>query len=260
MELVKAYSDTNAIKVIAFAIILEKELSLTELTRLIDRLKENETLKEFAENQIQHLVSMVIGQPNIPKQESSIGGILFNQKENNRVTWSLIVNKDSIIITCYNYSRWNNISVEALRYIDIVFKELDNNISQITLEYLDEFEVLNNTLNWKESLFKHSCNYITPNIYHLNDFWHISQGYFIELEDLEDKILDTVDINYFSDETDNFKNKVNIRIQHRLQYITPFSYNQENLKTYFNKIHNHSRNLFFKIIHNDIKDKLNTGE
>jgi len=260
MELVKAYSDTNAVKVIAFAISLEKELSLTEITTLIGKLKENEILKAFSEHQIQHVVSMVIGQIDTPKQDNSVGGIIFNQKDDNKVTWSLIANKDSVIVTCRNYSRWNQVSIQALEYINIVFKELDTNIAQITLEYLDEFEVLDNRLNWKESLFKNSCEYITPNIYNLNDFWHISQGYFIKLEDIEEKILDTVDINYFADEHDNLKHKVNIRMQHRLQYITPFLYNQDNIKTYFNKIHEHSKNLFFNIVNDDILNQFHIGE
>jgi len=260
MELVKAYSDTNAVKVIAFAIRLEKELSFIEITKLIDSLKENDILKEFTEHQIQHVVSMVISQVDMPKQDNSVGGIIFNQKDDNKVTWSLIANTDSVIVTCRNYSRWNQVSVQALEYIDIVFKELNNNIAQITLEYLDEFEVLNNTLNWKENLFKSSCDYVTPNIYNLNDFWHISQGYFIKLEDIEEKILDTIDINYFSDEHDNLKHKVNIRMQHRLQYITPALYNQDNSKTYFNKIHEHSKNLFFTIVNDNILNQFHTGE
>jgi uncharacterized protein (TIGR04255 family) len=260
MELVKAYSDTNAVKVIAFAISLEKELSSIEITELINRLKKNDILKEFTEHQIQHVVSMVISQGDIPKQNNGVGGIIFNQKDDNKVTWSLIANKDSVIVTCRDYSRWNQVSVQALEYIDIVFKELNNNIAQITLEYLDEFEILDSTSNWKESLFENMCEYITPNIYNLNDFWHISQGYFIKLEDIEEKILDTVDINYFADEDDNLKHKVNIRMQHKLRHNRAISYSQNNIKINFNKIHEHSKNLFFNIINDNILNQFNTGE
>ena len=263
MELVKAYSSANAVKVIAFAISLEQELSSIKIRELIDILKENEFLtKNFNDSQLQHVLSMVISQDGIPKQDNGIGGIIFNQQdEDEKNLWSLIVNKDSIIVTCKTYSRWNQVSEQSLAYINIIFDYLNNSkISQITLEYLDEFEILEKSSTWKESLFKSSCEYITSNIYQLNDFWHISQGYFIKLENIEEKILDTVDINYFADESDNLKHKVNMRMQHKLRYDSPTLYEEDTVKDYFNEIHIHSKDIFFQIVHDDILNQFHTGE
>ena len=263
MELIKSYSNQNAVKVIAFAISLEKELSSIEIRELNDNLKENQIFKnDFNDNQLQQMLSMVISQDNIPKQENSIGGIIFQKNdENKKNLWSLIVNKDSLIVTCKVYTRWNEVSKKALEYISIVFDYLNNlHISQITLEYLDEFEILEKLEKWKEVLFQDSCKYITPNIYELNDFWHISQGYFIKLENIEERILDTVDINYFSDELDNLKHKVNMRMQHKLRYETPVKYTKDDINRYFNEMHIHSKELFFKIVHNDILNEFHRGE
>ena len=263
MELVKAYSDKNAVKVIAFAISLEQELSSINIRELIDILKENKVLiDKFNDSQLQHILSMVISEDCMPKQDNGIGGIVFNQQdEHKKNLWSLIVNKDSIIVTCKTYSRWNQVSEQSLEYINTVFDYLnDTKISQITLEYLDEFEILEKSSSWKESLFKNSCEYITSNIYQLNDFWHISQGYFIKLENIKEKILDTVDINYFADESDNLKHKVNMRMQHKLRYDFPTSYEADTIKDYFNEIHIHSKDIFFQMVHDNILNQFHTGE
>jgi len=262
MELFKSYSKENAVKVIAFAINFEQEIALINITELIDKLKENQKIKDnFNEEKIQTVVSMTFNQDGIPNQKNSIGGIVFNKKEEDKILWTLIVNKDSVIVTCRDYSRWDTISTQALDYIDIVLNEIDSiNISQLTLEYLDEFEILQIKSDWKRSLFKNDCEYITPNIYQLDDFWHISQGYFIKLSDIDEKILDTIDINYFADETDNLKHKVNMRMQHKLLYNASISYNKENISNCFNKIHIHSKDIFFKIVDSKITNKFNIGE
>lgn len=263
MNLFKSYSKENAVKVIAFAINFEEELSSKNISEFIDRLKESETLKSnFNEEQIQNVTSMTMNSDGISSQENSIVGIVFNKIEANKLLWSLIVDKNRVVVTCRDYSRWNKISFEALNYINIVFNELEESIkiTQLTLEYLDEFEILEPTLNWKKELFKSDCEYITSNIYNVEDFWHISQGYFIKISDVDEKILDTIDINYFADETDNFKNKVNMRMQHKVFYNSSIVYIKDNIKDYFHKIHLHSKDILFEIIDDKVTDKFNIGE
>lgn len=263
MELFKSYSKENAVKVIAFAMNFEKELSSIQISELIDRLKENENLNSnFSEQQIQNIVSIITKQDGTSSQENSIGGIVFNKKEENKLLWSLIFDKNRVVVTCRDYSRWDKISFEALNYINIVFNELEASIkiTQLTLEYLDEFEILEPTLSWKEKLFKSNCKYITPNIYDLDNFWHISQGYFINLKDIDENILDTVDINYFADEQDNLKHKVNIRMQHKLYYNSLIIYNKDDIKDYFHAIHLHSKDILFKIVDDKVTDTFDIGE
>jgi len=262
MKLFKSYSKENAVKVIAFAINYKEKNSLLHIEKLIDKLKENKRLKnDFNEELPQNDILITFNQDGIPKQENKISAIIFNKKEEDRILWTLILNKDSIIVTCRDYSRWDAISTQALDYIDIILNKIDSTeITQLTLEYLDEFEILKIESDWKKSLFKDNCEYITPNIYQLNDFWHISQGYFIKLNDVDEKILDTIDINYFADEKDNLKHKVNMRMQHKILYSASMPYNKENISNYFNKIHIHSKVIFFKIVDSKITDEFNIGE
>lgn len=262
MELFKSYSKANAVKVIALAINLEHDIETTSIKKLIDKLKENQKIKDdFNEEQIQTVVSMTFNQDGIPNQKNSIGGIVFNKKEDNKILWSLIVNTDSVVVTCRNYNRWCGVSELALKYIDVVLKEINNiKIAQLTLEYLDEFEILQIQSDWKKQLFKENCEYITPHIYQLDAFWHISHGYFINLSDVDEKMLDTIDINYFADEADNLKHKVNMRMQHKLLYNSSIVYNKENIFDFLNKIHIHSKDIFFKLVSDKVTEKFNAGE
>jgi len=257
MELFKSYSKENALKVIAFAINFEQELLSTQISELLNRLEEKKINTYFNEQQI---VSMTINQEGIPSQKNSISSIIFKKIEEFKLLWSLIIDKNRVVVTCQDYTRWDKVSSEALNYINIVLTELEITfkIAQITLEYLDEFEILEPTLNWKSELFKADCEYMTSNIYKLEDFWHISQGYFIKINNIDEKILDTIDINYFADERDNLKYKVNMRMQHKLYYDN--DYNKNSIKDYFHKIHLHSKTIFFNIVNENVTEKFNIGE
>jgi uncharacterized protein (TIGR04255 family) len=263
MESIKSYSTENAIKVLAFAINLEQRLSSEQIDFLVKKVEEVEYFKNnFSNKQIQEEIS-IITQDGITTQTKGVAGIVWQKIDKfNKPLWTLTINKETIVIACHAYTRWNEISKQAFEYINNAFKLISDipNITQITLEYLDEFEVVNIYSNWKKELFKDNCEYITSNIHNLNDFWHISQGYFIKLEEQDEKLLDTVDIHYFSDELDNLKHKINIRIQHKLLYSPKTLYNQEAINNSFEKIHKHSKKIFIDIINDDIINQFNTGE
>jgi len=264
MESIKSYSTANSIKVLAFAINLEQRLSSEQIDFLIKKVEEIEYFENnFSNKQIQEEISITTQPNGITTQTKGVAGIVWQKiDELKKPVWTLTINKEIIVITCHVYTRWNEISKQAFEYIDNAFKLISDtpNITQITLEYLDEFEVVNTHSNWKEKLFKDNCEYITSNIHNLDDFWHISQGYFIKLEKQDEKLLDTVDINYFADELDNLKHKVNIRIQHKLLYSPKTLYNQEAINDSFEEIHKHSKKIFIDIVNNDIINQFNTGE
>jgi len=260
MKIIKAYSEKNAVKVIAFAIYFSQKLSNEDIKALTSYIDESKFFKaEFKSIQNQDELAVTFTSDGVQTQTQTISGVLCNKQEPD---WSLTINKKAIVVTCKEYTRWNEISLNAYKYITEAFKSIpkDKDILQITLEYLDEFEILDSNSNWKEVLFKRDSSYITSNIYTLDDFWHINQGYFIKLQDLEQKLLDTIDINYFSDERDDFKNKINIRTQHVLHFDSSYNYNDENIKKIFDTMHIHGKDIFEKIIHDNILDKFSRGE
>lgn len=264
MDFIKPYSDENAVKVIAFAINFSQKLELEKVNELISKINSIPYFKEhFPKSDDQTEVSFVFSPEGGQQQTITKNGIVLSNFIGEQLIWSITLNKDIILITCKKYSRWKDISTVAYEHlqklIDII--EHNVNIAQITLEYLDEFEVLNPTENWKEELFDPTCEYLTPNIYELNDFWHINHGYFISLAGLDDKQLDTININYFSDKDDSLKHKVTIRTQHKLlvEPVKPIS-DFEYIKDCFEKVHIHSKNTFESIVHNDVLETFNRGE
>lgn len=258
MELIKSYLNDNAVKVIAFAINYTQQLSNETITTVIQTLKDTSFFTEkFQDIKDQNMFSMTVNPDGVQAQTQSIGGVVCNNDD-----WSLTVNKDVIIVTCKKYTRWNDISSETYQYLNEIFKLIPSTqgIAQITLEYLDEFEILDNKSDWKRYLFNKECSYITDNIYETADFWHINLGSFVELKELDQKLLDGIDINYFADEQDELKHKINLRTQHVLSYAANQAYNNKIIEKNFNTMHIHSKEVFEKIIHSDILKKFKQGD
>lgn len=262
MNIVKSFNKDNSVKVIAFALNFSKRLSVQEIEMLVETLHNNLYFTdEFTSIEKQQEISMTITPDGTPKPSQGVGGVVSMKKDaNQNITWTLEINKDFLLITNRAYTRWENISRKAYSHIEEIVKiinDSENRVENLTLEYLDEFEILDKEKNWKEALFKKDCKYITSNIYELDDYWHITNGYFKTIS-TGNKMLDTVGINYFADEKDNLKEKINIRMQHKV--LLDKSETIDIWKEIFNNVHNHSKEIFEEIVLNDILDTFNRGE
>lgn len=250
---IKLYADTNAVKVVAFAIKLEEQFTVEELTLLVEKLRENEFFKSaFSNSRDQVEITFTINPDGI-QQHQSMNGVLFEKKEGEeqQPSWTVSINKEFIVVNCSKYSRWKNIFPEAMIPIREIFQILGHkNIDNITLEYLDEFDILNTSVNWVSILFNKNSDYLLKSIFEYESFWHINHGYFTNIEGLLNPVLDNIYINYFVDENDGLKPKVNVRMQHKLD--VDGKYDKDGLERYFDIIHIHSKSIFEKIIHNDI--------
>lgn len=249
--IVKPYADKNAVKVVAFAVQLTEHLSPDNLILIVAELRKKQCFDQFIASD-QFEVSVTITQDGVVQQTHSTNGVIFEEQDvDQSVTWTASINKEFILVTCKAYTRWNEISPKALKIIDEIFASMkDINISQITLEYLDEFNILNPESDWMPKLFKENCNYILPSIYRMDSFWHINYGYFTSIEDFEHSLLDNLYLNYFADEQDDLNHKVNIRAQHKLDIFE--EYENENITKYFNAIHLHSKSIFEEIVSDPI--------
>jgi len=253
MSSIKPYANKNAVKVIAFAVSFQQQLSTEGIDLFIQQLIENSFYKEeFDEIQPQQEFSMTIGTDGVHQQKESIGGVSCRKVSNGNIIWDVLINRNEIIVTCKEYSRWVHISNKFYSYLSVIFELINENISQITLEYLDEFEVTNDDNNWKEELFKQPCAYLTSYVLKSDDYWHVNQGFFSQLDGLEDKLLDNVRINYFKEPDDNIKNKINIVTQHTIRFVNSKKFEIDLIKNVFEIIHLHSKDIFENIIHDDV--------
>jgi len=264
MEHIKAYADKNAVKVIAFAINFDQNLANEQIKNIIDMAKKDNFFTDnFPKVTNQSEVSFVVIPEGAPQQNITENGAIFQSEDS---AWTIIINKKHIVITCKAYSRWNTISKVTYEYlqkvINIFPKEYNVFIAQLTLEYLDEFEVLSLEADWKQELFRQNNNkFLNKNVYEQNDFWHINHGYFITLDKLKNKQLDTISINYFSDENDDLKNKVTIKSQHTvivdpIQKIDKKSF----ITKTFDIVHIHSKEIFENIISDNVLKEFDRGE
>lgn len=263
MQIVKSYANENAVKVVAFAMNFLSGFSQQEINTLIELVENDTFFKDYFDNfQKSQEVSVTIHSDGIPKHEQSIGGLVCENtnSSSSNLGWGLTINKNFIVVTCKRYTRWNEVQSKALEIIDKIFTLMSNSkeILQVTLEYLDEFEIMDVTGNWKAELFKNGCEYILPNVQRLDDFWHINHGYFIKLEKLEQKLLDTLNINYFADEQDNMKPKINIAMQHVLVGMNQL-YIKDDIQKVFETIHVHSKQIFEDIINDNILENFKRG-
>lgn len=253
-SVIKPFTDTNAVKVVAFALKLEENFTFEALSAVIEKLRCDDFFKkEFNKINDQVEVSLTIGPDGSVQHNQSMNGIVFEKKENedSQPSWVVSINKDSILVNCFQYTRWKNIFPESESIISKVFKIIGSkNIESITLEYLDEFEILDVSSDWIKSLFKQDSGYLLKNIFECKSFWHINHGYFIDIDGLSESILNNLFINYFADEHDGLKNKVHVRAQHRLGLNE--EYDNANIARYFNAIHEHSKSIFENMIHDDI--------
>lgn len=251
---IKPFTDTNAVKVVAFALKLEENFTFEALSAVIEQLRCNDFFKkEFNNINDQVEVSLTIGSDGSVQHNQSMNGIVFEKKDNedSQPSWVVSINKDSILVNCFQYTRWKNIFPKSESIISEVFKIIGSkNIETITLEYLDEFEILDVSSDWIKSLFKQDSEYLLKNIFECRNFWHINYGYFRDIDGLGESILDNLFINYFADEHDSLKNKVHVRAQHKLGLNE--EYDNANISRYFNTIHEHSKSIFENIIHDDI--------
>ncbi len=267
MNFIKTYSEKNAVKIIAFAINFDQDLANEQIKTIIDMAKKDEFFtSNFLKVTNQTEVSFVITPEGAPQQNITENGVIFQSEDSNDSAWTIIVNKEHIVVTCKAYSRWNAISKQTYAYlqkvIDIFPIEYNVSVAQITLEYLDEFEITSPNEDWKQELFRQDNNkFLNKNVYEQNDFWHINHGYFITLDKLENKQLDTINISYFSDDNDDFKNKVTIKSQHRVIVEPVQDLNKMDfISKTFNIVHNHSKEVFENIISDNILEKFDRGE
>ena len=265
MDIIQSCNEKNAVKVIAFAFTFAKVLTLEEIETIIGNLQ-NDTLIQRSFNKLdrQQEFSMTIGPEGTSKSNQTMGGLVCSSldEETKKVKWTLEVNKNSILITCRDYSRWDNVSPIAFELIAAIFKyipESENRIGNLTLEYSDEFLIVKPHENWKKVLFKPS-KFLLPNVFEINEFWHVNHGYFYPVSTKNENVLHTVAIQYYADEMDSLNEKVNIRMQHKVIYLDGITYDNKFINESFNELHIYSKaNVFEEIISEEILEKFDRG-
>ncbi len=218
MSSVKPCKMDNAIKVAAFVFEFVKPLDKTVIENAIKLHNDDEVFKKELPKVTSHnaiTIQIIDGVQKASNNELS--GVSFERfNSSGEHEWSIGLIKESINISCYEYTRWNEVWPKVKEYFNRMEPILSaHDVSLVGIEYLDEFIINQKDADWEKELFNTDSKYIPNHIFELNDFWHSHHGYFSNniKSVLGDKTLNNVNIGYFIEE--NVTNKVHIRTQHK---------------------------------------------
>ena len=245
MEIIKPFSQKNAVKIVAFGINFSETISDIEIETIIETIKEDKIFEDFYSTTSEEITT-IISPDKVMQQKTSKAGIIFQNND-----WQINLSKNMLVVNCTNYTSWTEISKQMFIYIKSILKYTKKSISQITLEYLDEFQILDIKADWKSKLFVNNSKYLNNNIKDIDDFWHINQGRYLKLDGIETKVLDTINIKFFAEQKAGLKNKVHLLCQHRVTFQEAKKY-EDNIEDSFDILHTHTKSIFQNIINENI--------
>jgi len=230
MDCVRPFNRNNAIKIAAIAIEFSDVFKESDYQNAISLYhKDKELVTELPRKQLQEAVTFQVNSPQA-FQNQALGGVIFDRLAPNGLQeWAITMRHNSFIITCSEYSRWDEIWLKAKSFIEkftIIIKDM--NVSAAGIEYVDEFYINEEDPTWKEFLFKTNNKYLPSNINELNDLWHSHHGYFSNEGYLNElRTLTKIETDYVPEESDIGKTKISIKSHHRselqnLQTTTDF--------------------------------------
>lgn len=111
----------------------------------------------------------------------------------------LEISRDKCVGQINEYTRWEHVWREVLRWFEVVAPVLVRNhpVRIIGLQYNDVF-------HWRASpesldlrhVFKEGSPYLPPNVFGLKDLWHSHHGYFVHRDaPMTHKLLENVNVN-----------------------------------------------------------------
>lgn len=114
------------------------------------------------------------------------------------VEWSLSVKRESIFIVCRSYTRWKEISTQALALLTDTLKALPTHMIGVAgLQYVDEFFWNGEKEEFRAHLiFDQGSPLLPPSAFRQTRLWHNHSGWFDTISDPQPcKTLTNVNVN-----------------------------------------------------------------
>lgn len=193
--------ESNAIDEIAFVLRFKKLFSGEEFIKdLIDlHLELKSTLPSYdITSGVTFHVSPQLNE-NI-RPDKQLGIVCFKQSEHdsNRHEWALKVEADRIIVTCSEYTSWEEVSCKAAQYLSAAVAKVslqNNPIVEVVYQCVDKIVRKNDDIVFEDA-FSSDSIYLTPHIIESTpESWHIHQGWFESLDQVPARLLHNLNIN-----------------------------------------------------------------
>lgn len=211
---VRPCREENAIKMVAFVFEFNKPFSIGAI-ELIDSMHDGDYDELPAKRPIED-IAISIGPSGVQySHQSHQKGISFQQiARNGEPEWAFTVNNSSVVIQCAAYTGWTNV-VKRTKLISEKYLPalLDGNeLHSVSLEYRDEFSILEPGSDWKSDLFNQCSNLLPRFIFETDGLWHSHLGYYSKVETAE--VLTRINLDYVIQ--DSKKHQLVVVTQHRI--------------------------------------------
>ncbi len=226
VPIVSPYSKKNAIKSAAFALEFKKEISEDILHTIKELYTEDANfVKDFPREELLQTVKVQMGSNIQEISTTELGGLSYLSPSDSNFDWRLLIQGNSISITCSAYTRWDEVWGFSKQYYEKILPLLkDNKLSKIVLEYLDEFNVSNLSENkWLEELFKDDSPYMPQFVYKMKEPWHTHNG-FISKKDNQ-QTINLINMNFLLNNVGSAT--LLMQTQHASSLFVPLTLNTE---------------------------------
>lgn len=124
-----------------------------------------------------------------------------SEKVPNRQEWTLRVDGHRIIVACSEYSSWDKVSGQAKELLFKALKKIDvqpNPVVEVVLQCVDKFETEDANTTAKD-VFDTDSIYLTKHVIENGgSSWHIHQGWFKDIDEIQAKLLNNLNINTYN--------------------------------------------------------------
>jgi len=201
MATVNPVRQNNAIDEMAFAVHFKLPLSGEQLLKdLIDLAAEvSDVLPEYEiTNSFTFQLNAQQGSNQTSAKPSGIACYKKSESVPNRQDWTLRVDGNRIVVACSDYSSWDRVSGQAKELLFKALRKIDvksNPIVEVVLQCVDKFETSDTNVTAAD-VFDTDSVYLTKHVIENGgSSWHIHQGWFKDIDDIQAKLLNNLNIN-----------------------------------------------------------------
>ncbi|GAA6167851.1 hypothetical protein [Sessilibacter corallicola] len=194
----------NAIDEIAFAVHFKLPLAGEQLLKdLIDLATEVSDLLPHYE--ITNSLTLQLNAQQSTNQTSTkpSGIVCYKKSEHvaNRQEWTLRVDGNRIVVACSEYSSWGKVSSQAKELLFKALRKIDvksNPVVEAVLQCVDKFEATDTNATAID-IFNADSAYLTKHVIENGgSSWHIHQGWFKDIDEIQAKLLNNLNINTYN--------------------------------------------------------------
>lgn len=216
MNVTKCNQD-NAIKVAAFAIEFDSQVSSSEIEALYEYCSSGHSDFFHNERYLEGFsVQFTLDGNHTDAASNRIGVSLIGPD-----SWELIYRDNLIVFQTTNYASWEKSLEYFNQSISFFFKflssrNLNKRITTVGLDFLDEFIINDHNSSWITDLFCRESKYLPSFVFEQNNFWHAHIGFY------RDQVLNIANLDYVCDKSNKHIQRISALHRFRnLQHEIP---------------------------------------